>query len=277
MMQKTYRVELTLRQKGKKYVVFALPETNQYQTIQNLSLRPSPINVNSDKWGNMATSFSLNDVGNISIKFMYSPKSVKKIIPDQFSLKDYKKGLHYALYYKSSRFVNGGDKTVQKLARSALNRQHLNLAKTATLLYELTLKYLTYGKPTEGLYPYSQALKEKITDCGGYSTFLLSLLQSIGIPGRLLVGFLLSKYAVQDLSFGFFSMHAWPEILLPDGTWFPVDPSIEWRRKKGLTKREGGFGEVPADRLVVSYGFDHEVKIDNKKYKIDIFQNPVYL
>ena len=72
-------------------------------------------------------------------------------------------------------------------------------------------------------------------------------------------------------------MHTWIEIQLPDESWFPIDPSIEWRRTKGLTKRLGGFGVVPDDRLVISYGEDFKVNIDGNKFIIDIIQHPIYI
>lgn len=71
-------------------------------------------------------------------------------------------------------------------------------------------------------------------------------------------------------------MHAWPEALLPDGSWFPFDPSLEWRRGTGQTKRQGGFGYIPDDRLVVSYGQDFTIKYKGKPIRLDILQNPIY-
>ncbi|GIW63360.1 MAG: hypothetical protein KatS3mg091_162 [Patescibacteria group bacterium] len=62
-------------------------------------------------------------------------------------------------------------------------------------------------------------------------------------------------------------MHAWLETQLPNKVWFPMDPSLEWKRKKGLTKRQGGFGYIPADRLVVSFGCDFDIKIGGKIIK----------
>ncbi|MBI2641154.1 transglutaminase domain-containing protein, partial [Candidatus Roizmanbacteria bacterium] len=125
-----------------------------------------------------------------------------------------------------------------------------------------------------------------VTDCGGFSTFLASLLQSIGIPSRLVVGFLIiesvlkrisSMFHVPRFTFHDLSMHAWLEVLLPNNSWFPLDPSIEWRRANSLTKREGGFGFIPADRLVVSFGQDFTLNIQGETYRVDLLQNPVSL
>jgi len=152
-------------------------------------------------------------------------------------------------------------------------------------LYIYTLDNLIYGKPIDNLYSYDQALTEKITDCGGFSTLLLSLLQSVNIPARLVVGFLIKEentfqkvfrtFNFALLTFDFLSMHVWVEVLLPDSTWFPLDPAVEWRRNRGLTKRQGGFGIIPADRLVVSHGQDFIIPHSNNIYKVDLLQNPL--
>ena len=140
------------------------------------------------------------------------------------------------------------------------------------------LEYLKYGKPIEGLHPYTQEIEERVTDCGGFSTLMLSLFQSLKIPARLVVGYIINEnFISRILSHSkFLLMHAWPEALLPDGSWFPFDPSLEWKRAKGLTRRQGGFGCIPDDRLVVSYSqnfmIDHEVK----PIRLDILQNPIY-
>ncbi len=127
---------------------------------------------------------------------------------------------------------------------------------------------------------------ERITDCGGYSTFLMSLLQSAGIPTRLVSGFiikdnlytkLLSGFELGTWNFELLFMHAWLEAQLPDKSWFPMDPAVEWRRLHGLTTRAGGFGFIPADRLVISYGHNFSIKLKDKTYRIDLLQKPIFI
>jgi transglutaminase-like putative cysteine protease len=132
--------------------------------------------------------------------------------------------------------------------------QETNLLTVVKKLYDFTLEYLTYGKPIDGLYPYSQALNEKITDCGGFSTFLASLLQSQNIPSRLVVGFLIKrrsflkeilsivnlpklifkfqKLEVRWLTLDDLLIHAWLEILLPDGGFFRSIPQLNGEEKR---------------------------------------------
>lgn len=68
-------------------------------------------------------------------------------------------------------------------------------------------------------------------------------------------------------------MHAWLEVSTVDG-WFPLDPSVEWKRIHNLSKRQGGFGFIPNDRLVVSYGHNIKVFINQKSYSFPILQHP---
>lgn len=152
-------------------------------------------------------------------------------------------------------------------------------------MYFFTLDYLDYGHPIDGLYPFDQALRQRRTDCGGFATFLGSLIQALGIPTRLVVGFLVKKNIfTRLLSFGQISLgfnhliiHAWLEVKLPNVEWFPLDPAIEWRRLKGQSKRQGGFGSVPADRLVFSFGCDLTIKFNNKRINFEIIQKPICL
>ncbi len=284
-MHKLYTVNFELGKKGSSYAIFSLPQTNEYQEIRNLSMNPKPAQRISGQEGNEIVCFRLNDVRNPVVEFSYLPKSVNTEIPNRFTIDDYRKSKKHFFFSVNNRFINGDDKRIKVMTKSVVQKEK-NLSEIIQKLYSFTFGYLTYGNPIEGLYSYSQAIDERVTDCGGFSTFLLSLLQSVGIPGRLVIGFLLKKRLSKELfstlhvtsyTFHDFVMHAWLEVLLPDGSWFPLDPSIEWKRKRGLTKRKGGLGEIPADRLITSFGQDFSISINGKKYRIDLLQHPVYL
>ena len=203
-----------------------------------------------------------------------------------FGVQDYTEELlkKYRFLLVPDRFVNGNDPRINKIIKE-YGIQNTDIRTVFTRINNFILEYLTYGKPTEGLYPYSQAIEERTTDCGGFSTFMLSLLQSLKIPARLVVGFIINENLVSRifshsnfyiLDSKFLLIHAWPEALLPNGTWFPFDPALEWKRAKGQTKRQGGFGYIPGDRLVVSYGQNFTVNYKTKSIRLDILQNPIY-
>ena len=251
--------------------LFSLPATNQYQIIDSLKTDPSPCLIIKDKqWGNRIM------IGGQLVSFVHCPQIIRQEIPEKLSLKDYKR-LSYQII--PDRFINGLDEKIISLTKKIVG-QEKNLKKIAGKLYDFTLQYLTYGKPFEGLYSYKQALEEKMTDCGGFSTLLISLFQSLNIPSRLVVGYqlkpsliksLLSKTHIVSeafaLTFRSLYPHVWVELKLPDGKWFPLD----------LTSSPHGFGFIPADRLVLSYGEDLELNVKEKKYRIDILQKPIYL
>lgn len=279
-MQKFHKLRFSLEKKAGKHAVFSLPQTNEYQEISNLSLEPKNPNLVFDEWGNTVATFANTAL----VEFFYSPKSIEKSLEKKWRIDDYKRNQQIDFFLKPNRFISGQDEKIIKLAQSLIKNEQ-NVFKIAQTFYDFVLKYLSYGKPTEGLYSYLQALEEKVTDCGGFSTLLLSLFQSIGIPGRLVVGFVLKEsivskllgFRILDLGFESLSMHAWTEILSPDNSWFPMDPSVEWRRNHNQSKRNGGFGKISEDRLVTSFGQDFSITIDGKKYSIDLLQLPIYV
>ncbi len=279
MSQLEFRLELP--KKAGEYVLFSLPQTNQYQKITSLEIEPRKYKrFKENKWGNDIVSFTLNDVKHYAcINFNHKAISINQTIDSTFKINEYSR------ITNPDRFINGKDVQIQRLAKKIVGEEK-SLAKTIKNIYRFVLTYLTYGKPNKALYTYKQALRERTTDCGGFSTLLLSLLQSVNIPSRLVVGYLLrpslsklflTKLRIDSLTFRSLSMHVWVEILLPDDSWFPLDPSIEWQRVNNFTSSQGDFGIIPDDRLVLSYGEDFDLNIGTKNYKIDLFQSPVYI
>lgn len=229
--------------KKNSLTVFALPQTNHYHTISALTIKPD--------------NYQLINLLNNKV-VVFDKQITSEIIFDA-ELKSYS---------------HPSEKNYSK--ELAIIRKQ----------YDFTLDYLTYGNPIDGLHSYKQAMSERITDCGGFSTYLAHLLHNQNITSRLVVGFLLKQNFLSKildtldsrlLTLDSLSMHAWLEAKLPDGSWFPLDSSIEWRRKNNLTKREGGFGYLPADRLVTSFGQDFKLNINGRIYQVDILQKPVYL
>lgn len=250
---------------------FSLPMTNQYQTINNLRTNPSScILVKDKKWGNQVI------INTSSVSFLHHPKVVSQEIPENLTLEESQENSQSILV---DRFVSGKDRDIILMTKKIVG-QEKNLKKIIKKLFNHTIERLTYGRPYEGLYTYKQALEEKVTDCGGFSTLLISLFQSLNLPSRLVVGYqlkpsfiksLLSKTGLVSeifaLTFRSLYPHVWVELKLPNGKWFPLDP----------TSHPVGFGSIPADRLVLSYGEDFDLNIQGKKYKVDLLQKTIYL
>lgn len=178
----------------------------------------------------------------------------------------------YVLYISSDRYLNGSDERIRQLSSSILGSEN-NLERIVKRLYGYTVENLNYGNPIRGLYTFRDALNKKVVDCGGFASLLGSLLKSVGVPSRVVVGFWLDSYKGRADK----KMHAWLEILLPDGVWLTLDPAVEHLRRHGRSKRVGGFGVIGNDRIIFSYGSEITFKIANQDLTLDILQNPVIL
>jgi len=267
------------------HALFAIPQSDQYQTISQIVINPKVKIIRDKIWDNTILLTNTK----IGLTFHQQPKIIKQTINPTLTIQDYAPRLikEHSYLLESNRFINGQDSRIKKIMDDLKIApiKDTSLLMMIKSLYIYTLDNLIYGKPIDNLYSYDQALTEKITDCGGFSTLLLSLLQSVNIPARLVVGFLIKEentfqkvfrtFNFALLTFDFLSMHVWVEVLLPDSTWFPLDPAVEWRKNRGLTKRQGGFGIIPADRLVVSHGQDFIIPHSNNIYKVDLLQNPL--
>lgn len=178
--------------------------------------------------------------------------------------------------------------------RALLNQQGVSLAPKHPFVYEnaeaikhsyatlperidaclaLVKKTLTYGNPIPGLYTATEALSKRTVDCGGYSTLLLSLLIACGIPARLVSGFWLNK----GTTTGDKAMHAWVELLTPQGSWIPVDPSVDALQEQHRTRRQGGLGIVGNDRFIVSVGSDLLLPLGDTTVHAPLLQSPLLI
>lgn len=287
--------------RGEEFLVIPIPQETNSQKRIYLKIE-TPIKyqlIKEKKYGNQLLFFILNDVNkeekiiiNTSIICPGYPKL--KQIP--YKLTDYQKipVKEKTLFLKPDDYINGQDKKIQILSAKLIG-QRKRVEEIIKTFYCFTLEKLRYAAPIKGLYPYKQALeviegRRSGVDCGGFSTFFISLLQSQNIPARLAVGSLIKQTFIHSLfsrllqvkpyTLDLLTIHAWVEILFPDNNWYPFDPSIEWRRKRGLSKRKGGFGYVDNDRIIFSYGqgFKIQPEIEGKrKFSLPLLQTPVLL
>lgn len=258
---------------NKTTVFFPIPHTNQYQKISNLDIgqKAKIIDLGNNN------KIAVFPVRSFDIYFKHLPLAINKNIENSNIVQVKKNKLP-----KPDLYMNYEDNKMKKIANSWIKLHKVDTPNMILkVFYYETLKFLTYGNPIRGIYSYQDALFKRVTDCGGFSTFLGTLLLTQGIPCKLVVGYLYKlgkSYALKralNLSQGFesISMHAWLEVLEDDGSWFPVDPSIEWERINNKNERLGGFGIIPADRLVLSYGQNHKFKYKSKNYQFPILQH----
>ena len=169
-------------------------------------------------------------------------------------------------YLRGNSFINGDDPKIRKIAEDVVGKEK-RIIPIISCLNEYVISRLTYGNPLTGLYSVSDALTKDKVDCGGFAVLLGSLLIASGIPARIVSGFF-AGYSEN-------SMHAWLEAMAPDGTWIPLDPSMEKLSREGKTKKSGMRGFVGSDRIALSVGCDIPLTIDGKNVTVDILQNPV--
>ena len=261
-----------VQQQAKQYYIFPLPKSNIYQKIQQLEIPQSGKIINLDEQQQLLIADAQQ---NFHLNFHYQAKACQQ---DWSKVKLKKTD---SKHFSQDQYLNYLDPQMQALASDWIAGEK-DLKKITVLLYEQTLQYLNYGQPIKGLYPYSQALKEKTTDCGGFATFLITLLQTQGLFARLAVGYLLKNNYQQKIKnvlnlthhWSDLEMHAWLELLTADGQYLALDPAVDWRYRHGMSRRFATFTNLPADRLLISYGHNHQLQYFNKQHHWPILQHP---
>lgn len=258
-----------LGQKG-KMTFFSLPKSNKYQNISSLRYPKKNLLFTTDKsFANEVIVLKGED--EVNIDFKATLKSIDKPIRQELTGK----------FIYNDKFVGSKDFKIKQVAKSLKGKTP---KETIINTYKYVVNNLDYGYPFEGLYTYNQALRDRVTDCGGFSTLLMSLLSANKINSRLVVGFLLKnnrttkllvKLPLLPLTFDNLFMHVWVEAECSSNLWLTLDPSLEKRRQNGLTKRQGGMEKVAADRLVLSFGHNLQVNAGSAKNNFPVLQNPV--
>jgi len=260
---------------NKVFLALPVPPNIPNQVIRSgITFTPGYRKATENKFGNQIVFWEESLNGNSGKtweeEFDIIVKPRKVIMNESWSLNHYKKA--NSLHLESNRHVNGEDGRIKGVAASLVDGE-ANLVSVSKRIYEYVVNSLEYGKPIEGLYSLEDALSGKPVDCGGFSSLLASLFRSVSVPSRIVSGF----WADGRFSEASKKMHAWVEILLPNGEWFPLDPSVDYLRRHGRSKRVGGFGETGSDRIIFSFGSDLSIKADGREFNVDILQNPIVI
>lgn len=254
-------------------LVFPMPSSNEYQQVKSdILFSPEGCFRAADSlYNNRYAWWRLRIAGRETLAiretFEITVKPRDYGLPKE-SLDDYAR-LSSPLYKRHRElnvFLNPEDARIQRIIKEIVGSEK-NIGEVIFLLNEYVASRLVYGNPIIGLYPFSAALEKEKVDCGGFDTLLVSLLMAAGIPARIVSGFF-AGYK-ENL------MHAWVEALLPDGNWFPLDPSMEKLSREGKTKKSGKIGFTGSDRVALSIGCDISLFIDGKDMRADILQNPI--
>ncbi|PIT92553.1 MAG: hypothetical protein COU08_01915 [Candidatus Harrisonbacteria bacterium CG10_big_fil_rev_8_21_14_0_10_42_17] len=201
----------------------------------------------------------------IDQRFDVCVRPARHILSTRFSLNDYASlQKKYEPYLTPNTYIRLSTKVI-KLAKH-LAGDKKNLFHILSAINRYITKHIPYGNPITGLYSSEDALTLHRVDCGGFDILFVALCVALHIPARVVSGF----FAGYDNN----GMHAWAEVLLPDETWFPVDPSMEQRSHLGTTTRSGRFGFVGSDRVAFSYGTHIPLHINGAIHHAPILQHP---
>ena len=253
-------------------VVLPIPPSNEYQQIEkDPILIPEITDIKIDSaFQNKYAIWQFNMQPNSEqelrqeFKIHVMPRKQK---PINNTLDNYTKKLldENKIHLQENNFLKPENKKIAIAAQKIIeDEKDLNIILDK--INKFVISYLDYKNPIPGLYSAEQAVNTKEVDCGGFDTFFASMCMSLGIPARIVSGF----WAGYEDN----KMHAWVEVLLPDGQWYAADPSVEKFRREGRSQKSGKLGFVGSDRVALSVGCDIPVEVNNKIVQLDILQNP---
>ena len=126
--------------------------------------------------------------------------------------------------------------------------------------YSLEMDKAPTGTPLEDF-----LFVRKTGYCEHYATAMVVMLRTLGIPARLVTGFLTGEWN----NFGRYYIvrqqdaHAWVEVFFPDSGWMTFDPTPAIANEEsGLSKRIGNVIDslrLSWDRFVIHYNFRHQM------------------
>lgn len=263
MVKINYRIKIIPNKAKFEKLFLWLPlpyELDANKTIINL--QPTKIS-QENKFGNQMAYFEVKreeikrDLV-IEEKFELE-KTDKKTKLFEFTENDFKNDDCYQKYLAPDFYVQSNSLVIQTVAKK-IKSERENLLLVIKDVYDYILSILTYGFPTFGLYTSLQAFDFRQVDCGGFSTLFCALCQAVGVPARVIAGFL-AKNAKNS------GYHAWSEFMLPSGQWVPVDLAMT------KLKMRDYFGRLYEPRIVFCRGTDFSLipQLPNKE-KASILQ-----
>jgi len=118
-------------------------------------------------------------------------------------------------YLEPNAYIQSDEEGLLSLARSIIGPEK-DAFRAALKLERWVADNMTFDLGI-ALAPSSEIFRNKRGTCLGYATLLAALTRAVGIPSRVVLGYV---YAL-----AIFGGHAWTEVLA-DGTWIPVDAAI---------------------------------------------------
>jgi len=267
----SYQVEVEDIPDGKESIqmVVPVPESDKYQTIDNLDIKfDQPYEVEKEpKFGNQYLRVNLNGEAvpeslRLHMQFDVTRKAITKA-------EDYKLGSENVQRFKQPDSLIPLNEQIKKEARKALNGEKGRQAQ-AKAFYDHVVSTMTYDKTGEGwgkgdaIY----ACNAKQGNCTDFHSLFMGMCRSRDIPARFQIGFPIPKDKNQGDISGY---HCWAEFFQAEQGWTPVDISEAWKHEE---MQDFYFGSLDQYRVALASGRDIPIKI--KSGKVETFNYFIY-
>lgn len=179
----------------------------------------------------------------IKIKFRFTSYEVSyEINPDKTG-KYNKQNDDYQFYTKSEKYIEITPE-VQKLAQEIVGNE-VNPYYQAKKIFNWIIENISYKFPIidKGV---TNALKNRVGDCGEFSFVFIALCRSLGIPARMVLG----AWAIPQKE----GEHAWAEFYLPNYGWVPADSTVAQMVKNDHSFADYYFCHLDNKRIIYSKG-----------------------
>lgn len=247
---------------GDARVWIPYPVTNEYQTIEKMSVTGNYIN---------GAVYSIRGNEGLAYYAEWPSKSTERTITMKFNatsvrrrlgkLKDSKMPIPAEVkkYLAPNKYIVT-DGEVARIAKEATRGKRSILSK-ARAVYDWTVEN-TYRDPNVkgcGLGIVEQILTKRGGKCVDLSSVFVALARAAGVPAREVFGLRLGKKPEQDITNGH---HCWAEFYLPGTGWVPVDPAdvrkmmlvenLDIKDKKTREYREYFWGGMDEYRIALT-------------------------
>ena len=245
-------------------ILVPIPQTNQYQTIHNVSFDGGML-CKTDGSQDKYARFQFDNLSADSLTVGVRSVITYHAIDCDFSEVDPNipydtTSEEYRLYTGATAdgYVDPNNAIIAHIADSIWNISQ-GIVNYAYNCYLYVAENFEYLNPYTGLHPLSQLLADGGGDCGNLSSIFISLLRSNGVPAR---------HVVSIFSNG--DCHVWAEFKMEGFGWIPVDVTYRNSDPQG-----DYFGKYNYNAVVVGYDVGHTYSRwnTNETYQAGILQN----
>ncbi|MBR6252897.1 MAG: S-layer homology domain-containing protein [Clostridia bacterium] len=223
-----------------------------YEDDESVTITPTPNSKFYDDFGNLYVTYDLGTYNpgrsiDITIERVYTPGSYSGDIPNRTSSTI---DADNKIYTKPATRIESDNSEIVSKAKEVTYNVTSDYKK-AMALYEFVNTYLSYDNSgsyaNKGAY---SALINKKGVCSEYATLYAALCRAVGIPCRVISGYIVERKLVKeedrvfDDSVGKYvdvpaeykysiTNHDWNEIWMDDYGWLPVDTCVTYISPKG--------------------------------------------